>query len=216
MARRVLEHLGVPRYDAPIVLEGGAIHVDGEGTCLVCEPSVLDPRRNPGLDRAAIEAVLRDHLAVDRVIWLPHGLVDDETGGHVDNVACFAGPGRVLALVRDEPDDPDHAGLAANLAVLREAVDAKGRRLEVTPIAAPRSRARDGRRRLTLSYVNLYVANGAVIVPAFGDPADRSALRAVEAAFPDREVVQIDASDLVFGGGGIHCITQQEPDPQRA
>ncbi len=216
MARRVLEHLGVPRYDAPIVLEGGAIHVDGEGTCLVCEPSVLDPRRNPGLDRAAIEAVLRDHLGVERVIWLPHGLVDDETGGHVDNVACFAGPGRVLALVRDEPDDPDHAGLAANLAVLREAVDAKGHRLEVTPIAAPRSRARDGRRRLTLSYVNLYLANGAVIMPAFGDPADRAALRAVEAAFPDREVVQIDASDLVFGGGGIHCITQQEPDPQQS
>lgn len=213
MARRVLEHLGVPRYDAPIVLEGGAIHVDGEGTCLVCAPSVLDPKRNPGLDRAAIEKVLGDHLGVAKVIWLPHGLVDDETGGHVDNVACFAAPGRVLALVREEAGDPDQEGLAANLAVLREAVDAKGRRLEVVPIAAPRPRPRDRERRLTLSYVNLYVTNGGVVMPAFHDPADRAALRAVQAAFPDREVVQIEASDLVWGGGGIHCITQQEPDP---
>jgi agmatine deiminase len=209
----VLEHLGVPRYEAPIVLEGGAIHVDGEGTCLVCTPSVLDPKRNPGLDRGAIERVLGDFLGVDKVIWLPHGLVDDETGGHVDNVACFAGPGRVLALVRDEPGDPDQEGLAANLAVLREAVDAKGRRLEVVPIAAPRPRPRDRERRLSLSYVNLYVANGGVVMPAFHDPADRPALRAVEAAFPDREVVQIEVSDLLWGGGGIHCITQQEPDP---
>lgn len=213
MARRVLEHLGVPRYDAPIVLEGGAIAVDGEGTCLVCEPSILDPKRNPGLDRAAIEAVLRDYLGVELVLWLPHGLVDDETRGHVDNVACFAGPGRVLAMVRDEPGDPDHDGLRANLDLLRGATDARGRRLEVVPIQAPRPRARDRGRRLTLSYVNLYIANGGVVMPGFHDPADSAALRAVQAAFPDREVVQVEASELLWGGGGIHCITQQEPLP---
>lgn len=213
MARRVLEHLGLPRYDAPIVLEGGAIAVDGEGTCLVCEPSILDPKRNPGLDRAAIEAVLRDYLGVELVLWLPHGLIDDETRGHVDNVACFAGPGRVLALVRDEPGDPDHEGLRTNLAILRGATDARGRRLEVVPILAPRPRARDRGRRQTLSYVNLYIANGGVIMPGFHDSADAAALRVVQAAFPDREIVQIEASDLLWGGGGIHCITQQQPLP---
>lgn len=213
MARRVLEHLGVPRFDAPIVLEGGAIAVDGEGTCLVCAPSIVDPRRNPGLDRAAIDAVLRDYLGVELVIWLPHGLVDDETMGHVDNVACFAGPGRVLAMVRDEPGDPDHEGLAANLAVLEGATDAMGRRLEVIPIRAPRVRPRQGGRRQTLSYVNLYIANGGVVMPAFHDPADRAAYDTVAAAFPDRTVVQLEVSDLLWGGGGIHCITQQEPLP---
>lgn len=213
MARRVLEHLGLPRFDAPIVLEGGAIAVDGEGTGLVCTPSVLDPRRNPGLDRSAIEAVLRDYLGVETVIWLPYGLLDDETGGHVDNVACFIAPGRVAALVREEPDDPDHAGLSANLAVLREATDARGRKLEVVPIRAPKPRLRPDGRRLTLSYINFYLANGAVIMPAFADPADRAAFEALAAAFPEREVVQIEVLDLVWGGGGIHCITQQEPMP---
>jgi agmatine deiminase len=213
MAQRICEHAGVPAIEAPLVTEGGAIHVDGEGTCLVCEPSMLEPRRNPGMDRPSAEALLRDHLGVERVIWLPFGLVDDETGGHIDNLACFARPGLVLALTSDDPADANQEGLARNLEILREAEDARGRRLEVVAVNQPRRRVRDGERRLTLSYINFYIANGGVVMPGFNDPADKAAFKAVAAALPDREVVQLDVSELLHGGGGIHCITQQEPDP---
>ncbi len=210
-ARLVLERLGAPRYEAPIVLEGGAIHVDGEGTCLACEASVLDPRRNPGLGRDEAEAVLRDYLGVETVIWLQQGLIDDPTGGHIDNLACFVRPGVVLALTSRDPNDDNHPILEANLARLRAAQDARGRTLEVLEVPQPAKRTRDDGRRLTLSYVNLYLANGAVVVPMFNDAMDDRAHATVAAAFPDREVVQIDASDIVYGGGGLHCITQQQP-----
>ncbi|MDX6751414.1 agmatine deiminase family protein [Geminicoccaceae bacterium 1502E] len=213
MARRVLEHLGLPRYEAPMVMEGGALHVDGEGTCLVCDSSVLDAKRNPGMSREEAESVLCAHLGVQTVIWLPDGLVDDETSGHIDNLACFARPGTVLALSTDDQADENYVALQRNLEVLRAARDAKGRELEILPLPLPRPRLRDDGRRLTLSYANFYLANGGVVMPAFDDPADKVAYKAVAAAFPDREVVQIEASDLLHGGGGIHCITQQEPSP---
>lgn len=213
MAKRILDHLGVPRYDAPMVLEGGSIHVDGEGTCLVGEPSVLDPKRNPGMTRAEAEAHLVAHLGVEKVIWLPFGLVDDETRGHVDNLACFARPGVVLALAGDDPADANSAGLQENLDVLRRTPDARGRTLEIVPIQQPRQRARDKQRRLTLSYINFYIANGGIVIPGFQDPADAAALKTIAAAFPDRQVVQIDVVDLIHGGGGIHCVTQQQPAP---
>ena len=215
MAQRILEHLDLPRYQAPMVAEGGAIHVDGEGTCLVCETSILDPRRNPGLGRAEAEAVLKDHLGVERVIWLPFGLVDDETRGHVDNVACFARPGTVLALASDDAADPNHEGLAANLELLRAVTDAKGRQLEVLPILQPKARKRDDGSRLTLSYINFYIANGGIVMPGFADAADKAAYRAVGQAFPGREITQLEVTDLIHGGGGIHCITQQQPDTAR-
>jgi agmatine deiminase len=211
MARRLLEHLGLPVYKAPIVLEGGAVQVDGEGTALLCEPSVLDRHRNPGRTRAEIEAVLAQHLGVMRTIWLPYGLIDDETGGHVDNVACFARPGLVLVHLPADPADPDHAGCQRNQEALRATPDAAGRTLEIVPLPVPRARPRHDGARLTLSYVNLYVANGGVVMPGFQDPADAPAFRQVAHAFPDRRIVQVDALDLVQGGGGIHCITQQEP-----
>ncbi|HET6521218.1 MAG TPA: agmatine deiminase family protein, partial [Geminicoccaceae bacterium] len=212
IARAVLERINVPRYEAPVVLEGGAIHVDGEGTCLACEASVLDPRRNPGLSRDEMEAVLRDHLGVETVVWLKAGLVGDPSGGHVDNLACFVRPGAVLALVTRDPNDDNHPILADNLARLRAATDARGRTLEVLEVEQPARRARDDDgRRLPLSYVNFYLANGAVIVPMFDDGKDKAARTAISAAFPDRQLIPIDASDLVYGGGGIHCITQQQP-----
>jgi agmatine deiminase len=213
LARRILEHIGVERFAAPIVLEGGAIHVDGEGTALVCTPSLLDPKRNPGASREDLEAVLAQHLGVETVIWLPAGLVDDETGGHVDNVACFVRPGVVLAHATDDKADANFTGQAENLDVLRAARDAHGRSLEVLTLPQPRPQQRSDGRRLSLSYVNFYIANGAVIMPAFRDPADQTAYRTLVAAFPDRQVVQIEAVDIVVGGGGIHCITQQEPAP---
>jgi agmatine deiminase len=196
-----------------MVLEGGAIAVDGEGTCLVCAPSVLDPKRNPGMTMAEAEGELKGFLGVDKVLWLPAGLADDETGGHVDNVACFARPGVVLALATDDKADANYDRLAENLDVLRAATDARDRPLEVVPLPQPRPRARHDGRRLSLSYANLYVANGGVVMPGFRDPADQAAFRAVSAAFLGRQVLQLEVLDIVEGGGGIHCVTQQEPDP---
>ena len=137
LAEAICERLKVPRFVAPIVLEGGAMHVDGEGTCLVCAGSVLDPKRNPGVGRAEIEAALADHLGIAKVIWLEQGLVGDRNGGHVDNLACFARPGVVLALACRDPEDANHAVLQDNLARLRAETDAKGRALEIVEIEQP-------------------------------------------------------------------------------
>jgi agmatine deiminase len=211
LAERICRRLKVPRFEAPIVFEGGALQIDGEGTGLVCAASVLDPQRNPGLSQADVQAVLRDHLGLETVIWLAQGLVDDVTGGHVDNLACFAAPGVVLALSGGDNDDPNRPILEDNLSRLRAARDAKGRQLEVIEIPQPAPRHREDGRRLPASYINFYLANDAVIVPIFDDPMDATAFHAIQAAFPERQIVEIDVGDLIHGGGGIHCITQQQP-----
>lgn len=213
MARRILEHVGAERFDAPIVMEGGALHVDGAGTCLLCETSVLDPRRNPGLERADIESVLRDYLAIETVIWLPFGLVDDETSGHIDNLACFVRPDTVLALTSDDPADANHAGLQANLEILRAARTAAGQPIEVVTVPQPKAQLDAKGGRLTYSYINFYIANGGIVMPGFADPADTAAYKTISGLFPDRRVVQLEVQDLLRGGGGIHCITQQQPLP---
>jgi agmatine deiminase len=211
LAERICRRLKVPRFEAPIVFEGGALQIDGEGTGLVCAASVLDPQRNPGLSQADVQAVLRDHLGLETVIWLAQGLVDDVTGGHVDNLACFAAPGVVLALSGGDDDDPNRPILEDNLSRLQAARDAKGRQLEVIEIPQPAPRHREDGRRLPASYINFYLANDAVIVPIFDDPNDGAAFHAIQAAFPERQIVEIDVGELIHGGGGIHCITQQQP-----
>ncbi|SNB79195.1 agmatine deiminase [Arboricoccus pini] len=211
MARRILEHVGAERFEAPIVMEGGALHVDGAGTCLLCETSVLDQRRNPGLERTDIERVLRDYLAIEKFIWLPFGLVDDETSGHIDNLACFVRPGTILALSSDDPSDANYAGLETNLEILRGATTAGGQAIEVVTVPQPRAQLDEQGRRLTYSYINFYIANGGIVMPGFADPADTTAHKTLSGLFPDRRVVQIEVRDLLRGGGGIHCITQQQP-----
>ena len=211
IAEAVISKVEAKHFPCPLVTEGGALHVDGEGTLLVVEETLLNDNRNPGMSRAEAEKILADFLAVKKVIWLPGGLANDETDGHVDNVACFAGPGRVLAAVCSDKDDPDHAPLAANLEVLRGASDAQGRSLEVVAVEQPKARKSDDGERLAVSYINFYVANGGVIIPSFDDPADGKAFEAIAACFPKRKAVEVPAGVIVHGGGGIHCITQQEP-----
>ena len=211
VSRAVLEHLGMRRYAAPLVLEGGAIHVDGEGTLLTTESCLLNPNRNPDLGRAEVEELLRQYLGVRTILWLNGGVEDDDTDGHVDNVACFVRPGLVLALNSSDPADGNYAMLAENIERLRASTDAAGRSLEVVPIEQPRRREMADGRRLALSYVNFYIANGGIVMPAFEDPQDRHAYDIVQRAFPDRRVMQVPATEIVFGGGGIHCITQQQP-----
>jgi agmatine deiminase len=212
LAGRILERLELPRYAAPIILEGGAIHVDGEGTALTTADVVLNPNRNPGLTRADAEAVLGAYLGIDKVIWLDHGLADDVTDGHVDNVACFARPGVVLLLAASDEADANHARLEDSLARLDGASDAKGRPIEVVRLAQPPRREHATGARLPLSHLNFYLANGAVVMPLFEhEESDNAARRTLAKVFPEREIVPVPALDIVAGGGGIHCITQQQP-----
>ncbi len=211
MAGRVLDHLGAETFKTRLVLEGGGIHVDGEGTAIVCEHSVLEPLRNPALDRAAVERELGDLLGIDRVVWLEGSLADDETKGHVDNLACFSSPGKVLTLDPASASEADRPGLERNLEILQGTTDARGRPLEVTLVPLPKPRKREDGRLLTLTYINFYLCNGAVIVPMLEDPADAVAQKIIGQAFPGRKVVALDATALLHGGGGIHCITLQQP-----
>lgn len=215
IGRRILERSGFHCYEAPLVLEGGAISVDGEGTILTTEQCLLNPNRNPHLGRAEIEEALKSHTGASAVIWLGEGYQDDETGGHVDEVACFVRPGVVLALTTDDPRDGNFKALQDNLDRLKKARDARGRPLEIVPVRQPDARHRDGA-RLTLSYTNLALTNGGVVMPGFEDAADQEAYRIVRRLFPNREVVQLPALDIVAGGGGIHCVTLQQPAPEPA
>lgn len=212
LAARILAQLNIKCFSAPFVLEGGAIHVDGDGTVLVTESVLLNENRNPGMDKQSMEHHLAEWLGIRKVIWLPGGLAGDETDGHVDNVACFVRPGVVLALTAAGASDPNDEILRANRRVLEGECDAKGRRLEIIEIEQPtlRDRSNDP---LAASYMNFYLANGGLIAPRFGIPADGPAAEVLAKAFPERRVVQIDATAIVRGGGGIHCITLQQPRP---
>jgi agmatine deiminase len=211
VGKAILEHLRMRRYPAPFVLEGGAIHTDGAGTLLTTESVVLNPNRNPGVSRQDMEEQLRLFLGVQKVIWLGQGLKDDDTDGHVDNLACFVRPGVVMALTTGDPADENHAALADNLTRLRAATDAAGNALEIIEIEQPRRRLGKGGLRMALSYINFYIAKEAVVMPVFEDAQDKRVTEIFVKAFPDREIVQVPASDIVYGGGGIHCITQQQP-----
>ena len=210
-ASRILLHEHGKAFCAPIVCEGGAIHVDGEGTLITTEQCLLNPNRNPGVARQQISETLRRYTGAETVLWLPGEYSDRETDGHVDNIACFAAPGRII-IGTPPADHPDFTAIADLKRFLAEAHDARGRRLEIVELVQPHRLRDDWRGRpLAASYVNFYLANGGLVMPAFDDPADLPAQRVLKDCFPDREIVQLDALDIVQGGGGIHCITQQEP-----
>jgi agmatine deiminase len=195
-----------------VVLEGGAIDVDGEGTLLATEECLLSDvqARNPGLSRSALERALRDALGVRRVVWLDRGIVGDDTHGHIDDVCRFVRPGVVVLCAEDDPRDENHAILAANRERLESARDAANRKLEIIALPMPAPLVFDGV-RVPASYANFYIANGRVLVPVFNDPRDRDALGILADIFPGREITPIYAGDLVWGLGTIHCMTQQEP-----
>jgi len=210
LAETVLADQKMHAYRGPLVLEGGSIHVDGTGTLIATEQCLLNPNRNPTHDQREIEEVLALHLGARRIVWLGEGLLDDETDGHVDNIACFVAPNTVLALAPGDPDDANHRPLADNLARLRSARGAFGRPIEVIELPQPAPKEWNGK-RVPLSYLNFYIANGAVVMPSFDDPADGPAREIVARLFPERSVVQVDARAILRGGGGIHCITCQQP-----
>ncbi|MEI6558103.1 MAG: agmatine deiminase family protein [Rhodospirillaceae bacterium] len=212
IGRRILEHLALPTYEAPLVLEGGAYSVDGAGAVLVTEQCLLDGRRNPGLSRAEIEEQLTACTGAGTVIWLGGGCEDDDSGGRIDTVAAFVAPGLVLALTTDDPQDGNFRVLQDNLDRLKKARDARGRSLEVVMVRQPARRPRaTGAKRLTLSYTSCYLANGAVILPGFGDAADQEARRTLRKLFPRREVVQLPALEMAAAGAGLHGLTLHQP-----
>jgi agmatine deiminase len=228
VARKVLEIERCDRYRAPLINEGGAIHVDGEGTALVTEQCLLNVNRNPRMTVAAIENALRYYLGVERIVWLECGLVDDETDGHIDNLACFAKPGEVVLTTTADTDDPQYAVSEAAYARLTAARDARGRALIVHRLPMPGplymtdaeaagvleragTKPRSGGQRLAASYVNFYLANGGVVAPLLDPRTDREALAVLRRVFPERRVVGVPARELLLGGGNIHCLTQQLP-----
>jgi agmatine deiminase len=218
VAARIAELAGVARW-SPVtesgerfVLEGGAIDVDGDGTLLATEECLLDriQERNPGVSRDAQEKILSDALGITRVIWLGRGIAGDDTHGHVDDLARFVGPGKVLLAQESDGADENHRVLAENRERLQGARDARGRKLEVIPLPMPCPLRFEGR-RLPASYANFYIGQRVVLVPTFNDARDRFALGILSELFPGREVVGIHAVDLVWGLGTLHCLTQQEP-----
>ncbi|MDQ5894616.1 MAG: agmatine deiminase [Actinomycetota bacterium] len=206
IAGRILDHLGIERIPSEIVLEGGSVAVNGEGILITTGQCLLDPTRNPGLDRESIGSELAANLGVEQIVWLGQGLVEDgDTDGHVDNICAFIDPGRVLLQTAPE-GDPNFENAIAN----REMLTASG--IEVIELDLLPRIDRDGE-SIVVPYTNFYVANDALIVPVSGiDPdMDAQALEMLGRLYPGREAVGIDGRNLALGGGGIHCITQQVP-----
>ena len=230
VACKMLEIERLDGYQAPFVLEGGSIHVDGQGTLLTTEQCLLHPNRNPQLDRGQIEQLLADYLGIRHIIWLPRGVYEDETDGHVDNLCCFTRAGVVALTWTEDRSDPQYERSAAAYEALMTARDAQGRPLQVHKIHQPEpmtmtAEEADGLdvtesaflrpqgERLAGSYINFYIANRAIIMPIFGDRNDAPAGNALASLFPEREVVRVPAREILLGGGNIHCITQQQPAP---
>ena len=207
---RVAELTGRRRVAVDIVLEGGAIDTDGQGTLLTSEQCLLNENRNPQLSKTEIEQSLADFAGARRVLWLGEGIAGDDTDGHIDELARFVAPGVVVAAEEPDPADANHAPLADNLRRLRSMQDAAGRKLEVVTVRMPRPLF-VGDARLPASYMNFYIANGVVVVPQFGDPADADAIGTLARLFPDRQIRGQDALDLAWGLGAFHCISHEQP-----
>ncbi|MEO8604802.1 MAG: agmatine deiminase family protein [bacterium] len=213
--RRLAEILGLPRVEPGIVLEGGSIDVDGAGTLLTTEQCLLNPNRNPTLSRAQIEQQLCDQLGARRVLWLGDGILGDDTDGHVDDLTRFVAPATVVTVVEDDPADPNHAVLADNLERLHRMRDAADRPLRIFTLPMPPPLEHEGQ-RLPASYANFYIGNAAVLAPVFGGPRDAEVVATLAALFPTRSIVPVDATDLVWGLGAFHCVTQQQPAAEDA
>jgi agmatine deiminase len=211
VAARISAASGLPSECHGLVLEGGSVEVDGEGTLLTTRQCLLNPNRNPSLDQAAIERALATALGAERTLWLGDGLLNDHTDGHIDTIARFVAPGRVAAMIGSDASDPNREVMATIASDLAAMTDARGRRLEVVTIPSPgKVCAADGR-VMPASYLNFYIGNTTVVVPTYGSAQDQQAVRAIAACFPGRRTVGCSAKAILSGGGAFHCITQQQP-----
>ncbi len=228
VAAKVLEIERADRYRAPFVLEGGAIHVDGRGTLVTTEECLLNPNRNPELRRGQIESLLEKYTGARTIIWLPRGVFNDETDGHVDNLCCFVRPGVVALAWCEDPDDPQYDISREAFEALQSARDASGKRLKIHKFPQPGplfmtaaeaagieqlpgSKPRSGGDRLAASYVNFYIANRAIVMPLLDPRNDRKAKALLARLFPGCRIIGVPSREILLGGGNIHCITQQQP-----
>ncbi len=228
LGEQVARYHGFDCYNAPLILEGGSIHVDGEGTCITTEEVLLNPNRNPNLSRDQIEAHLKEYLNVSKVIWLKRGVYEDETSGHIDNMCCFVAPGEVLLTWTDDQSDPQYERSHEAYELLMKEHDAQGRRLKVWKITQPGplystaletaevedtgdAVARTSGHRLAGSYVNFLITNGRIVYPLLDPRTDANAQHVFEEIFPTYDVVGVPGREILLGGGCIHCITQQIP-----
>lgn len=229
VARKMCDMERVGRYRLDdFILEGGSIHVDGEGTLIVTEECLLSGGRNSGMTREEIEGVLKEYLNLEKIIWIPYGIYNDETNGHVDNIIHYIAPGEVILAWTEDQADPQYEICQKAYQVLSTEKDAKGRALKIHKLLLPKNilitkeesegvDAVDGTLprqegdRLAASYANFYIANGGVVFPMFHDDNDEKARKTLEECFPGRRVVGIYAREILLGGGNIHCITQQQP-----
>ncbi|WP_020410888.1 agmatine deiminase [Hahella ganghwensis] len=229
VAQKICSIERIARYRSDgFVLEGGAIHVDGEGMLLTTEECLLNPNRNPHLNKIEIEARLKTYLNVEKVLWVPEGIFNDETNGHIDNMACFVAPGKIALAWTDDERDPQYQRSLTALQYLESQRDAKGRKLEVTkvPLPSPLVQTEDevdgidrafhawprrAGERMAASYINFLMVNGGIIMPSFNDPMDEIAANIISSLCPERDIVQLPGREILLGGGNIHCITQQQP-----
>lgn len=228
VARKVAEIERVDRYKAPLVLEGGSIHADGEGTLMTTKECLLNENRNPDKTQTEIEGLLSQYLNIKKFIWLNRGVYNDETNGHVDNICCFIRPGVVALTWTDDKSDPQYEISQENFEILQSVTDAKGRKLEIHKVHQPNpilitkeesegvdaiegTLPREEGDRMAASYINFYMCNGGAVVPTFGDPHDKPALEQLQKLMPERKVVSVPAREILLGGGNVHCITQQQP-----
>lgn len=201
---------GLPLFSPGIVMEGGSIEVNGRGTLLTTEACLLNPNRNPHLNKAQIEQHLRDFLGVTNILWLGDGIVGDDTDGHIDDLTRFVNPTTAVTVVEEDPQDVNHEILQDNLQRLRGLKDQDGKPLRIVELPMPGVIEHDGQ-RLPASYANFYIANQIVLVPTYRAANDAKALEILQREFPDRRVMGVDSSELIWGLGSFHCISQQEP-----
>ena len=207
----IAKALGLPIFNFEhFILEGGSIDTNGQGTLLTTESCLLNPNRNPALDRTAIEKKLRDKLGVKKILWLGDGIEGDDTDGHVDDITRFVGPSTVITAVEEDEHDPNFEPLQQNLDRLHTMRLADGEPLHVLTLPMPTRIMRDGQ-RLPASYANFYIANSVVLLPVFNEHNDAWAVSALHEAFPTRRIVPIDCRELIWGLGAFHCLTQQQP-----
>jgi len=214
--RQLERILQLPRFSPEIAMEGGSIEVNGEGCVLTTEQCLLNPNRNPQLDRSEIEQYLKDYLGIAKVLWLGEGIVGDDTDGHIDDIARFVAPNTIVCAVEEDPVDPNYEILQDNLARLKSMTDVNGRPFEIVTLPMPgvvggTSTGTRDLERLPASYANFYIANGVVLLPVFGHANDSRAVETLQRVFPVRRVMPINCEPLVWGMGTIHCVTQQQP-----
>jgi agmatine deiminase len=204
------DYLDVPRFATPMILEGGSIEVNGGGLLLTTEACLLNPNRNPEMTQSEIEFQLKDMLGVQKILWLGDGIVGDDTDGHIDDLARFVNEETVVTMVEEDPQDANYHILQENLARLQTMTDLAERPLTILTIPMPPPIVYEGQ-RLPASYANFYIANRVVLLPTFNHPNDERAAEVLRQCFPGRQIVGIDCTDLIWGLGAFHCLTQQVP-----